>query len=141
MALSSRLFGGVRALEACLINDAAHVTLGTSGTHVMLIQRALVLLGDHSIPTAEYVAGVYGPRTAAAVLNYKRGRRIINFSYQDQADNIVGKMTIAALDRDVAAKENLSTLADSLGEDMGQTVILSVNDGPWNKWGEQFVQR
>jgi peptidoglycan hydrolase-like protein with peptidoglycan-binding domain len=104
--LLSRLFRGVAALEACLVSDNKHVTPGTQGEHVRLIQRALVLLGDNTIPTSEYVAGLYGPRTTAAVLAYKTQRSIINFSYQRQPDNIVGKMTIAALDRDVVAKQD-----------------------------------
>jgi hypothetical protein len=32
---------------------------------------------------------------------YKTKRRIINYGYQQQADNIVGKMTIARLDREM----------------------------------------
>jgi hypothetical protein len=45
--------------------------------------------------------GIYGHRTAAAVLAYKRARNIVNHKYQTQADNIVGKMTIAAFDREL----------------------------------------
>ncbi len=107
MPLSSRLFHGVIALETCLTNDQAHVTPGAQGDHVRLIQRALIMLGDKTIPTTEYVAGLYGPRTAAAVLDYKKRRSIINASYQTTPDNIVGKMTIASLDRDVLAKQNI----------------------------------
>jgi hypothetical protein len=39
------------------------------------------------------------------VLAFKRRRKIINFSYQTQEDNIVGKMTIAALDREMEKLE------------------------------------
>ena len=42
MALLSRLFRGVPALEACLVQDASHVTLGTVGPHVPKIQKALL---------------------------------------------------------------------------------------------------
>jgi hypothetical protein len=45
--------------------------------------------------------GIYGSRTAAAVLAYKRARSIVNLKYQTEADNIVGKMTIEALDREL----------------------------------------
>ncbi|MEA3060897.1 MAG: hypothetical protein QOJ94_678 [Sphingomonadales bacterium] len=110
MGLRCRLFQGVRALEACLVDDRAHLVPGTKGDHVRLVQRALVMLGDRTIPTTEYAAGLYGSATAAAVLAYKRRRRIINHAYQNQADNIVGKMTIAALDREVGARENLPAL-------------------------------
>jgi hypothetical protein len=98
MPLRSRLFRGVAQLEACLSKDSAHVTPGTVGEHVQLIQRALVYLGDRSIAGNEYRKGEYGPTTTAAVLSFKQQRRIINFSYQTKADNIVGKMTIHRLD-------------------------------------------
>jgi len=105
MALLSRLFRGVPALEACLVQDAAHVTLGTVGPHVPKIQKALMMI-DRVVVTADEVEGMrYGPSTAAAVLAYKRKRRIINRSYQTQADDIVGKMTIRALDEDMRVAE------------------------------------
>jgi hypothetical protein len=106
VALRSRLFRDNAALQACLVHDSAHVTPGTVGAHVQLIQRALVMIGDRSIVSAEYRAGTYGRTTAAAVLRYKQRRRIINFSYQTSADNIVGKMTIKALDDEVSALQD-----------------------------------
>lgn len=107
MPLNSRLFRSNAALEACLINDTAHLTPGSSGEHVRLVQRALVYLGEKAISGHEYRYGLYGPTTTAAVLRYKQQRRIINFSYQTQADNIVGKMTIRRLDDDILAIQNL----------------------------------
>ncbi|MET0387030.1 MAG: peptidoglycan-binding domain-containing protein [Polyangiales bacterium] len=107
MTLQSRLFRGNAALEACLVNDSAHVTPGSTGEHVRLIQRALVYLGERSITGTEYRSGVYGPTTTAAVLRYKQQRRIINTTYQTQADNIVGKMTIRQLDREVCGTQDL----------------------------------
>jgi len=107
MSLNSRLFRNNSALEACLIKDSAHLTPGTTGEHVRLVQKALVYLGEKSISGHEYRHGLYGPTTAAAVLDYKQRRRIINFSYQKQADNIVGKMTIQRLDSEVSAIQNL----------------------------------
>jgi hypothetical protein len=50
-------------------------------------------------------AKVYGPKTRAAVQEFKRKRKIINFSYQTAADDIVGKMTIARLDNELFALE------------------------------------
>ena len=105
MPLHSQLFRGVPALEACLVHDSAHITPGSQGAHVQLIQRALIYLGDRSIPTKEYAEGTYGPKTASAVLRFKRAKKIINYAYQTSADNIVGKMTIARLDREVCSKE------------------------------------
>lgn len=107
MALQSRLFRGNAALEACLVNDNAHVTPGSAGEHVRLIQRALVYLGDRTIIGVEYRSGTYGPTTTAAVLRYKQQRRIINFNYQTQADNIVGKMTIRQLDIELFGIQDL----------------------------------
>jgi hypothetical protein len=51
----------------------------------------------------------YGPSTARAVLTFKRARNIINRSYQTQADDIVGKMTIAELDKELVKLENPPT--------------------------------
>jgi hypothetical protein len=105
MALVSRLFRGVPALEACLVRDSAHLTLGTVGPHIPRIQKALLLIEGVIVSSNEVTAGLYGPSTAAAVLAYKKQRKIINKSYQSQADNIVGKMTIQSLDDEVSVAE------------------------------------
>jgi hypothetical protein len=103
--LFSRLLRGDAKLESCLVKDASHVTKGASGDHVGKIQTALIIVDNAQINKAELRAQTYGDSTAAAVLTYKRARKIINFSYQTQADNIVGKMTIAALDKEVLQYE------------------------------------
>lgn len=105
MALLSRLFKGDVALEKCLVSNPAHVKLGASGDHVGKIQKALILLDDAHIAATDLLAKKYGQSTANAVLAYKQKRQIINFSYQKTADNVVGKMTIAALDREMTALE------------------------------------
>ena len=69
------------------------------------IQMALILLDDLRIDSDELTAKRYGPSTAAAVLAFKKERNIINRSYQTQADDIVGKMTIAELDKEIAQWE------------------------------------
>ena len=102
MPLKSRLFRGNVALEACLVQDSAHVTPNAVGEHVQLIQRALIYLGCKTITGLEYRHGPYGQTTVAAVLRFKQQYRIINTSYQTQADNIVGKMTIRRLDDEMA---------------------------------------
>ena len=107
MPLWSRLFRGNAALEACLVQDSAHVTPSTVGEHVQLIQRALIYLGYKTIAGSEYRYGTYGRTTAAAVLRFKQQRRIINYSYQNQADNIVGKMTIRRLDKEMTLIQDL----------------------------------
>jgi hypothetical protein len=105
IGLRSKLFRGDPKLEACLIRDSAHVTQGALGDHVAKIHAALSTLDGPSIDPDELSTKKYGPSTAAAVLAFKTKRKIINFSYQNQADTIVGKMTIAALDREMLPKE------------------------------------
>jgi len=108
MALTSRTFQGDKQLEACLISDPAHVTQGATGEHVAKIQAALMILEGAKIDRQETATKHYGSSTAAAVLAYKTKRRIINFTYETKADNIVGKMTIAALDREMLQFERTS---------------------------------
>jgi len=106
MGLVSKAFQGDSRLEACLIQDSAHITPGTVGEHVSKVQTALILVDSLLIDARETAAKRYGPSTAAAVLAFKRKRNIVNYSYQTQADDIVGKMTIGALDREMLVKES-----------------------------------
>ncbi|VFU09795.1 peptidoglycan-binding domain-containing protein [Methylocella tundrae] len=101
MSLESKLFRGDAKLEAAARQDSAHVLLGASGAHVLKIQSALMLLDDAKIDSGETEQSSYGSSTAAAIKAYKEKRSIINHSYQTQADNIVGKMTIASLDQEM----------------------------------------
>src|SRR4051794_18972214 len=101
MALQSNLFRGDKLLEAAGNVDQAHITPGAKGAHVGKIQQALIALDDAKIAADE----AYGPATAAAVLAYKTKRNIINLSRQTSPDNVVGKMTIAALDAEMLALE------------------------------------
>ncbi len=110
MPLRSTTLQGNAALQACLDNDQAHVTPGTAGAHVGLIHKCLLVLESSPIAPDEIRSRTYGRTTAAAVLSYKKARNIINRSYQQQADNIVGKMTIARLDEDIAKVEQAQTL-------------------------------
>jgi peptidoglycan hydrolase-like protein with peptidoglycan-binding domain len=105
MALNSRTFKGDAALEACLIRDDAHIKQGAQGEHVAKIQAVIMLLDDVEITDAEVAAQSYGQSTASAVLNYKQKRNIINTAYQTQADDIVGKMTIQALDDELQDRQ------------------------------------
>src|SRR3954470_16686544 len=105
MPLQSQLFTGDSALEACLTQDARHITKGAAGRHVSKIQQALQTLDSARIAPEELAAGRYGQSTAAAVLAYKTRRRIINRAYQATPDDIVGKMTIASLDNELVAKQ------------------------------------
>lgn len=104
MPLRSELFSGDPKLENAAVHDSAHIVPGSSGPHVEKIQVALMLLDSTSIASSELAADLYGETTAAAVLAYKRKRSIINRSYQSTADNIVGRMTIASLDSEMAGR-------------------------------------
>ena len=108
MPLQSQLFRDDPQLQAAATDDQSHVTQGSRGEHVRLIQRALGYLNVPGVSGLEYTQAVYGSTTASAVLSYKTSRNIINRSYQQKADNIVGKMTIAALDSEVVRAESLS---------------------------------
>ncbi len=111
-SLRSDLFRRLPRLQACLVDDASHIPPGSKGSHVLRIQQALTMLGQ--VPTISWTAFEretakewYGPETVKTVLLYKTKRRIINRSYQTQADNIVGKMTIRALDDEMVAYERV----------------------------------
>lgn len=99
MALISKAFRGDPKLEACLVSDPAHILEGTTGDHVVKIQMALMVLDDAKIVKTEILSKRYGTTTAAAVLAYKTKRKIINLTYQTKPDSIVGKMTMASLDK------------------------------------------
>lgn len=99
--LFSNLFKGDAKLSGCQINDAAHLTIGARGEHVAKVQFALFALDSSAIDRIEVRLQTYGPSTAKAVLAYKTARQIINTAYQNTPDNIVGKMTITRLDREM----------------------------------------
>jgi glycoside hydrolase-like protein len=105
VVLQSKLFRGDPKLEAAAVSNPAHIMLGASGQHVHKIQMALILLDGVAISADEVQRTFYGTSTADAVLGYKRKRNIINPAYQTQADNIVGKMTMARLDREMLERE------------------------------------
>jgi hypothetical protein len=105
MPLTSKTFAGDRRLEACLVEDQAHLTPGVKGEFVAKVQAALMFVDGAEIGERELTEQTYGPSTAAAVLSYKTARKIINRAYQSQPDNIVGKMTIKALDDELLLAE------------------------------------
>jgi hypothetical protein len=106
MGLKSNLFRGDPALEACLVDHAAHVCEGAVGTHVSKIHTALYVIDRLDVSADELRSHRYGKSTAAAVLTFKRRRNIVNTTYQTQPDDIVGKMTIERLDSEMSVKES-----------------------------------
>jgi len=120
MTLGSNLFKDSGRLARTEDSDPAHVVPGDVGDHVRLIQVALQELDGAIIDAAEINEMRYGKSTAAAVLAYKKARNIINRSYQTQADNIVGKMTIKSLDQEMLSRQitpgkSLTKRCDMLG--------------------------
>ena len=105
MPLVSKLFSGDPVFEQCLVEDKAHIPPGSRGPHVAKIQLALATLAHYVVAPGESQSQTYGTSTANGVLTYKRKRGIINPAYQTTADNVVGKMTIASLDADMARAE------------------------------------
>jgi peptidoglycan hydrolase-like protein with peptidoglycan-binding domain len=105
MPLSSNLFKNNHRLQSCAVSDSAHVTPGSAGDFVHLIQLALEDLDGLTIDPAELAASRYGPSTAAAVLAFKKKRKIVNHAYQSTEDDIVGKMTIAAMDKELSDQQ------------------------------------
>jgi peptidoglycan hydrolase-like protein with peptidoglycan-binding domain len=105
MHLVSRHFRNDKRLQDCLVKDSAHVTKDAKGEHVAKIQRALIAIEGPFLDPAELRDKHYGASTVSAVLAYKRKRQIINRTYQSKPDGIVGKMTIASLDADMARLE------------------------------------
>jgi len=86
---------------------------------VSKIQVALQELDGAKIDDGDLATKSYGRSTAGAVLAYKSARQIINFAYQTKPDDIVGKMTIARLDAEMAERENRSVRKVSCGDPQG----------------------
>jgi hypothetical protein len=114
MGLQSTLFRGDPKLEAAAVSPQDHILPGAVGEHVGKIQQALLEVDGAVVDPAELAAKRYGPSTASAVLSYKQKRAIINRSYQTQADNIVGIMTMAALDEEMLAREQAPVMAEMI---------------------------
>lgn len=96
--VSARFFDSAE-LQSCANDDSAHLTAGSNGPAVALVQDALIDLGaDLGVAGAD---GVYGQDTATAVRTYKTERDIRNA--QGVIDDVVGKKTIAALDAEIDA--------------------------------------
>ena len=112
MQLTSNLFTKPRRvarLDKCLVDDLAHITLKQPrerGEHVTRIQLALLTIQRNARLGTEITRAEYGPNTAAAVLQFKRERNILNTALrQAMPDDIVGKKTIAALDAEMLRKQ------------------------------------
>lgn len=141
MTLVSMLFSGNTRLQQCSISDPAHVLKGDRGDYVALIQGALLMLDKAQISPNELSQQLYGQSTAKAVLDYKKKRNIINYAYQSSADDIVGRMTIKALDTEVASRERAGfnlLLGFGITAPSPKMVILS-EGGDFGIWAAQVA--
>jgi hypothetical protein len=106
-ALRSKHFKDNQRLQMCLVDNAYHVVPGSRGEHVGLIQEALVILGAGIISADEIRNQFYGNTTVRSVRVFKGPpRNIINRTYQNAPDDIVGMMTIERLDKEMFEFEN-----------------------------------
>ncbi|HMF58461.1 MAG TPA: hypothetical protein VK619_19105 [Pyrinomonadaceae bacterium] len=103
--LRSELFRGNIRLERCAVDNAQHVVRGNAGDFVSKIQEALVILDNALLLGNDISSQTYGPSTAETVLAYKTTRNIVNRAYQSTPDDIVGIMTIARMDTEMADME------------------------------------
>ena len=101
--LRSKLFSGNRELKEASENHARHIVRNhkQTGDFVSKIQEALIILDNAILTGSEIPDQRYGNSTADAVLAYKTSRGVINHTYQKTADDIVGIMTMARLDKDM----------------------------------------
>lgn len=96
-----------KRLQDCQDHDINHIVFGARGDHVSVIQTALftimpnLRLPDNELSDPVTKGGFYGPATAAAVATYKKTRKPPILNYLGQIDNIVGRQTITALDKDL----------------------------------------
>lgn len=105
MPLKSASLRGDSKLESAATTPNAHILKPAAGDHVSKIQRAVLQLDDATIDRQELSTATYGDSTADAVLAYKTKREVINKTYQQDADNITGVMTMASLDKELLGKE------------------------------------
>ncbi len=124
MPLVSRLFTDPPnpTLDACLVDDAAHIVPGAQGSHVASIQIALSLLSDGEVFLV--IDGVYGELTAEAVFDFKEARDILAPG-QVTPDDIVGKRTLRSLDDEMAIFEEQAVATD---EFISTTVLGAPHD-------------
>ena len=96
--MQSLLFSCDCLLDACGKRDLASISAGATGDHVSKIQTALFLVIGVSAASDELQNQFYGPSTAGLVLAFQTRRKICH-------EWSVGRATIDALDREVAAIE------------------------------------
>jgi hypothetical protein len=117
MILTSDLFQNVKELEDCAKLDSKHIVAdepplrrgkNNQGPHIALIHKALRRIMPSPSFGLEEATETYGPKTAEVVRQFKAAQTppILNQALgQTVPDNIVGKRTIVALDKQAARKK------------------------------------
>ena len=126
--LTSDLLKDNPQLQDCSIKNSAHISQkdNKTGAHVTKIQTALIRIDPTlKIAQSEIDSATYGDTTAKAVQKYKEDRSIINFTYQNSADDVVGIMTIRRLDAEVKDGQTKLVAKDLAVADapMGQSLV------------------
>ena len=99
----TRQWGGSEVpIQACADRHEAHILPKSQGHYIWLIKLPLMIVLKRlpgAIATPDPDDGrFFGKAMEYNVLQYKRIMKLVNHDYQNQADNIVGIMTIRALD-------------------------------------------
>lgn len=126
--LTSDLLKDNAQLQDCSIKNSAHISQKDNkiGAHVTKIQTALIRIDPTlKIAQSEIDSATYGDTTAKAVQKFKSDRSIINFTYQNSADDVVGIMTIRRLDTELKDGQTKLVAKDLAMADapMGQSLV------------------
>jgi hypothetical protein len=105
-------------LKQCAINDADHVgeQFAPKGSWVVLIKKALNAWSAKQRPplVALALTDVFGKDTGDRVALYKSKQTPPILNYAGKIDRIVGKKTVAALDKELPAKGGGSTISPDM---------------------------
>ena len=112
MQLRSYILRDDEILQAAADVHKAHILEGQIGDHVRKLQEVLILLDNVVISDDERLRKYFGTSTAKAVLKFKTQRSIINRSYQNTPDPIVGILTMKAIDDELFRLQDSVSYSD-----------------------------
>lgn len=135
MTLRSARFSGVPELEAILVDRSARLRRGSRGRGVVLVQQALLDLGE-SLPRFG-ADGIYGSETEQAVRSYQTKRKAIDPSVL--VDGVVGKQTIGLLDADIDALDSRTNGGEDVVHERRDVWVLS-DENPWHPTIEWYAR-
>lgn len=135
MTLRSARFSGVPELEAIVVDRSARLRRGSRGRGVVLVQQALLDLGE-SLPRFG-ADGSYGRETEQAVRSYQTKRKAIDGSVL--VDGVVGKQTIGLLDTDIDALDSRAPGGEDVVHERRDVWVLS-DENPWHPTIEWYAR-